>query len=248
MSTSDEFLEVNPRAVIGSNRHPIKDLLRESYADILNRADDLNAASLRAPTSITDDETQGKVGDLIKMMGACIKKTEVARVSEKEPFLQAGREVDGFFKGVTDPLEKGKRNLESRVTTYLRAKADEERRRREEEEARAREEADRLAAQAATTKQLDAAIEAETVAREASKAAEAKPAEMARTRGELGSVSTLRTSWEFEVIDYADVPLDVLRPYIARSDIEKAIRGAVRSGIRELKGVRIFEQSTAVVR
>jgi len=233
---------------IGHNRAPLKDLLTDNYADIAARADELVAATTRAPVSIDNDDTQGKVGDLIKMIGACVKRSEVARVSEKEPFLQAGREVDAFFKGISDTLEKTKRALESRVTTYLRAKADAERRRREEEEVRAREEADRLAAQAATAKQLDAAIEAETVAREATKAAEARPAEMARTRGDLGSVSTLRTVWDFEVIDYAGIPLDAIRPYIARSDLDKAIRGAVRSGLRDLKGVRIFENSTAVVR
>ena len=137
---------------------------------------------------------------------------------------------------------------EARVTVYLRAKADAERRRREDEEARAREEAERLAAQAKDAPTLDKAIEAETVARDAAKAAEAKPADMARTRGDLGSVSTLRTVWDFEVADYAAIPLDLIRPYLARADIDKAIRGAVRSGLRELKGVRIFENSTAVVR
>lgn len=234
---------------LGHNLPPLKERLAADYQSLIARANELGEAATRAPETIGDDETLGKVGDLVKLIAACIKAADAARVNEKEPFLVGGRQVDGFFKTVTDRLTATKRNLETRVGVYLRRKAEEERLRRHEEECLKREEAERLAAQARTETDLDRAVEAEQEALAAEKAADATPAELARTRSaDLGSVSTLRTSWEFEVVDWDAVPLDVLRPYIARADIEKAIRAFVRAGHRELKGVRVFETQTAMVR
>lgn len=259
---TDEYVKEieapNPRAVIGGNRPPLRDLLAESHGDLLRRAAQLNDALARAPETVTDDETQGKMGDYIKAIGACVRAVDTARETEKRPFLDAGREVDGFFKQFTDSLAKTKAAVERRVTVYLNEKAAAEKRRRAEEERQARAAADRAlaeaqAAEAANRKaDADAALEraaiAETAATKAEAAVYAKPAEMARTRGEMGSVSTLRTTWEAEITDFAQIPLETIRAFIPRDAIEKAVKGFVRAGGRELAGVRIFEQSTAIVR
>lgn len=245
-------------AGIGHNRPPLRDILAESHVDLIRRVAQLNAAFDRAPETVTDDDTQGKMGDYIKSIGACIRALDTAREAEKRPFLDAGREVDGFFKQFTDALGKIKAATERRVTTYLTEKAAAERRRRAEEERAAREAADRALAlaqeaEAANRKaDAEAALEraaiAETAAVRAEAAVYAKPAEMARTRGEMGSVSTLRTTWEMEIQDASKIPLDTIRAFLPRDAIEKAVKGWVRAGGRELPGVRIFEQSTAIVR
>ena len=156
--------------------------------------------------------------------------------------MEAGRAVDGWFKKISDPLAKCKATLQGRLDTYLRKKADEERRRREEEAERARQEAAAKAAAMQTGEQLDAAVAAEEAAQKAQAQAQVKPAEMARTRGDYGSVATLATRWDFEVIDAQAIP----RVYLMIN--EQAIRAAIKGGTRDIAGVRIFQKSSAVVR
>lgn len=254
-----EVREIEPRVIgLGHNRPPLRDLLRDQYEQIGTRVDALIASAGRAPATVNDDDTLGKMGDLIKSITACGKQIEAARVSEKEPFLAAGREVDGFFKPMGDTLAVAKKRLEAPCGVYLRAKADAEKKAREAIEAAARraaedamrqaQEAEAANLTAVSDAALDRALTAEADADRAQKAAEAKPAELARTRGEMGSVATLRTSWDAEILDYAAIPLEAIRAFVPRDAIEKAVRAFVRAGGRELKGVRIYENSTAVVR
>jgi hypothetical protein len=301
-------------AGIGDNRPPpgldLRNRLAEDYAELAETAARLVKQANASPAAITDDDTVGVAGDLIKEISACSKRAEKIRVDEKEPFLQGGRDVDGFFKTLTGQLEKAKGSLEKVVGVYLRAKAAEERRAREEAERKAREEAERKMREAeeaererqeiarrreakriadeqaareaeaaevaanepqtigdlskpfevdpdveaetqatlAADHALEDAAEHETQAEIAAKAAAAKPAELARTRSDAGSVSTLREFWDFTVDDYDAIPLAVLRPYIDRANIDKAVRAYVKHGGRQLDGVRIFKDERAMVR
>ena len=283
----------------GHNRPPssISERLAEDYSDLLASVEKLAVEANAAPKSIEDDDTSNSVADLIKSIAAAAKRAESTRVAEKEPHLQAGRDVDGFFKvRALDRLERMKTSLSLRVTDYLRRKAQEERRRREEEERLRREEAARAlreaeerdraarqakeeeaalaaaeAAKAATASDfgsstilapiagyaaaeqaransaLDDAAAADAAAQKAAREAAAKPADLARTRGEA-SLSTLKETWEFEIVDIQAIPLSVLRPFLPRPDIEKAVRAFVRVGHRELEGVRIYKVESAVIR
>lgn len=234
-------------ATIGHNAAPpivqqIQEELAEAHAALVKRRDDLLAAAERAPKEIGDDDTAGKVGDLIKLIGAAIKASEGARVAAKEPHLEAGRAVDGWFKKITDPLAAAKTQVEKAGNAYLQKKEDVERRRREEE-ARAAEEAARAAAAAMQTEaQLDQAVAAEATAAKAAEAVQAKPAELSRTRGDFGSVGSLRTNWDFEIVDANAVP----RIYLQIN--EGAIRAAIKAGTREIAGVRIFQKKSGVWR
>ena len=58
--------------------------LAEDHADILRRRDELAAAAARAPTSVTDEETAGKVADFAKQLAACTKDAEGRRIKAKE--------------------------------------------------------------------------------------------------------------------------------------------------------------------
>lgn len=241
---------------------PLRDRLSEDYADMLKRADDLLAGIDRAPTEIGDEETAGRVADFIKQITGTIKNAEAARVAEKEPFLQHGRTVDGWFKKVTDPLAAGKKKMESVLTAYQRRKADEERREREAKERKAREEADRLAREAAeaaaklkTQKDLDGALLKEAEAKqaaadaaEAARVADANAADLSRSRGDYGAVASLRTFWDFDGLDRDKIDLEALRHHLPADAIEKAVRSFVKAGGRELRGVRIFENTSTVVR
>ena len=251
---------------LGHNRppadyNPTHERLNEQYIDLMARRDALLAGVENVPTP-EDDETAGKIGDFIKQVAATIKNANSNRVSEKEPYLDGGRQVDGFFKGITEPLDRAKKAIELKLNVYLRAKAETERRAAEEAAKQAAEDAKRAqeeAAQQAATMQdddtLDVAVQADEAARQAeadsikaARDAEAKAAEFSRTRGDLGSVASLRTFWDFKIEDYDHIDLGVLRPHIPRDAIEKACRSFVKAGGRELRGVTVFENTQTVVR
>lgn len=241
---------------------PLKELLLEECASLAARCDELLRSVVRAPVTIRDEEGSGKVADLVRMITACRKAADTARVGRTEPFLAAQRLVMATYKQIIDPLDAAKRILEGRLTSYQRAKAEEERRRREAEARRAAEEAARLAreaeeaARAAQTEpELDTAITAEAIADQAQgdavqaqRAAEVRPAELSRTRGDFGAVASLRTFYDFADLDRDKIDLETLRPFIPLDAIEKSIRAYIRSGGRELKGCRIFMNSQTAVR
>lgn len=62
------------------------------------------------------------------------------------------------------------------------------------------------------------------------------------TRTETGAAAFQRKTWEFELTDIAQVPRD----YLILD--EKRVRDAIRMGIRDLPGIRIFETSKTVLR
>lgn len=239
----------------------LRERLHDEHGGLIRRKDDLLAAASRIP-AITDDDLAGRASDYIAQIKACAKAADAARVGEKEPYLEGGRAVDGFFKAITSPLEDVEKKVKQSLTVYHREKEAEERRRRMEAERIAREEADakRREAEAAAKvlrdqQSLDDAIAADKAARlaeadavKATQAAEAKPAELSRIRGEYGAVSSLRTDWVFDGLDRHQIDLEALRHHFTTAAIESAIRAFIKSGGRQLEGVRIFETTTAIVR
>jgi hypothetical protein len=255
--------------LIGDNRPPpdlltgetLREKLSEDHAKLIRRRDDLLAAAERIP-DIEDDDIARRVSDFIKQVMVAAKASEGARIAAKEPYLDGGRTIDGFFKAISDPLDLVKRGIEKRLTLYLREVADRERREREERERLAREEETRRRREAEEAERklrdersLKAAIEARARADQAEadriraeKDAQAKAADLSRTRGEFGAVSSLRTSWVFADMDRATIDLEALRSHLPMDGIERAIRSFVKAGGRSLKGCHIFETTDAVVR
>ena len=236
--------------------------IEEAEALLLKRRDELLAAVGRVPAAVESEEVAGKVGDLIKLLMTCHKAAETARVGRKEPFLEAGRAVDGFYKAITEPLTLAKIAIERRLTAYQRAKADAERRIREEAERVSREAAATAAeaarqAEAAMRNQadLDAAVEAANKATRAwadvvaaERNANLKAADLSRSRGELGSVASLHTFWDFRELDRSKLDLETLRSHLPIDSLEAAIRSFIKAGGRRLDGTVIFENTKTHVR
>jgi len=216
--------------------------LAERHRDLSERLSELQGALAKVPATIADDVTQAKVGDLAKLMTKLASTAKASHKTEKEPHLEAGRQVDAFFlAGIIKPLDEAKSDLERRSTAYLRRKEAAERARREAEERAAREAAEAAAAAASTEADLSDAITKEAEAVQAAEAAAAPVAELVRTRGALGSVTTARKEWFGEIEDFDEIPLDGLRAFIARAEIERAVKAFVKAGGRSLRGVRIYE-------
>jgi hypothetical protein len=247
-------------ADLGHNEPPddieiLRSNLAETNGDLTDRRDELMASVERMPATVEDDEMAGKFADQIKLFTACTKAAEDRRKTTKEPFLASGKLVDAFFKGIGDPLGKAKKDIEGRLHTFNVAKAAEEKRRRDEEERQAREEAaqreremaERAEADQATEADLDEAVAAEDRAQQATEDASANAADMSRTRGEYGAVSSLRTTWAGEITDARTLDLDALRPHLSLDAMQKAVNAYVRTGARELRGARIYEKQSTVV-
>lgn len=183
-----------------------------------------------------------------------------------------------FFKGFRDTIASKAATLNAMQTAYLRAKAEKARREAEERERLAREEEDRKRREAekaererqraereARKAQDDAAREdAERRAAEArakadaareeqdraaaarqqeAKVAASSNADRSRVRGDL-AMASLRTTWKFEVIDVTKVPAAYLQ--VNSAIVNAAIRG--KDGLRDIPGLRIFEEQEAANR
>lgn len=234
----------------------IRENLAEKHAALAARRDQLLKAEGRVP-EISDDDQAGKVGDLVRLITAAVQAAELARKAEKEPHMAAARSVDGFFGSISEPLADLKTRVGRRLTAYLTAKAERERRAREDEARRLREEAEKQAAAAAQVEAaapaaaaivMEQAIATEAQAVQAARAATAKPAELSRTRGDVGSVASLKTRWIGEVSDRAALDVSALAPYIPAAALQTALNGAIKAGVREVRGCRIFQEQTAAVR
>jgi hypothetical protein len=246
-------------ALIGHNSPPVAEALADEHATLTARAASIVEAATRLPASVDDDETAGRVADFTRQINACTKALDNARVSAKEPFLDGGRAVDGFFKKHSDPLAGVKKKAQQLLDAFAQRKADAERKKRAEEARLAREEADRLAAAVRTEADLNRAVEQEQVARQATAVAAAKPAEMVRTRGEQGGLVTGRTTWAHEITDIHAIPLETLRRHFTPDAIDAAVRkfvaalsdadkAKVRDGWQMLPGVKIAERVISLVK
>lgn len=199
------------RLGIGGNKppDPIEELraqLAETHEPLAARKAELLAMGDRAPSSVDDDDTANKVADAIKACAAFAKNATAARVAAKEPYLAAGRAVDGWFAALADPVEKVKARLSALLTDYQKRVAAAERARREAEAAelrrqqqeaeRQRQEADRLAreARAAARKAEDdkAAAESERLRAEQ----EARDAKAAADRARADAEKAMDAAME----------------------------------------------------
>ena len=134
-------------ATIGHNSPPedLKADLLERHADLLNQSKELLAVAETAPLEINDDETQGKVIDLIKKMRACELTIEKEWVAEEAPFAAKIGIIKGTFAVPYKALEKARMAIKAGTTAYTARKEAAEKRRLEEEQERLRlEAADKL--------------------------------------------------------------------------------------------------------
>jgi|ETNvirnome_2_300_1030623.scaffolds.fasta_scaffold04136_2 multidrug efflux pump subunit AcrA (membrane-fusion protein) len=244
--------------------NPTHDRLTDEHATLLARRDELVAAEARVP-ACTSEEAAKKIGDYIKEINKCLKRAEAAREETKAPVLEETKRIDGFFKGEIGgtkknddgPLNKIKRRVNELLTVYQRQveaaerkrlaeQAEADRKAAEEAAAEAQRAADKLADENALVEAVEkeeAAKAAAEAAAESDKKADQSAADLSRTRSKVGgSTSSLVSTWEFEGVDRDTIDLEALRPHLTQKAIEQAVGAAVRSGVREIKGVgRIYE-------
>ena len=173
---------------------------------------------------INDDFTAGHAADFARDLKASANALDEKRTQIKKPVLHAQRLIDGFARKLSDRVASAVREVEARVTAYLKVK---------EAEARAKLEAEEAARAAVADDIALATLDQETAA---------TALELTRTRGVGGALTALKTVWTYEVEDITKVPTHLLQVNDA------AVRAAIRSGMRDIPGLRIVNEAKAFVR
>jgi len=206
---------------------------------------------------VTDEETQGQVGDLVKMMQHRRRKIEDKREDLVKPLNAVVREINALFKPPRDEIDTIIRAAKAKMNRFAQAQVAiaNEKKRQERQKAEAeRKEAEDLAE--ALRKKAGEAAEpvAQVVQEEAEKKVEkaAKPARVATTRGQEASVVTTKT-WKAEVVDLKELalavgegrlPTHVLEPNMrALNDIARTLQDE-----GTINGLRFYQHVSTAVR
>lgn len=198
------------------------------------------------PDGIKSEQDVSDATDLGAQLKAQAKKVEATRVAVKQPFFDAEKGVQTFFRNIGEALEKGAKAIEEAISKYVRQKALDQQRERDEKARLDREEAERAAAAATATMNpdlLDTAIEAAAAASASARRAEAPIAEITRTRGDFAvSSGSIKYVYAVENIDLVPREFFVLD----EAKIKRAINGKDR--LKEIPGLIIEPEYKTTIR
>jgi len=244
-----------PEAIPDDAAVELRARLERDYAKLFDQAADLLVGFTQIAEEIDADTAQRITDFIAQQINAWTRDVKTAHAAEKRVFSDLGKVCDDVFLRKIDALTKEVSLVHARFTAYQiaerdRIRAEQEARRREAEEAhrKADEDAARLRAEAAklaptnreAAKNVIAQVEeAERRAAVANQVINA-PDEKGHIRGDYGSMAYLKETYSFEVENFALVPLKFMLPN------EKMIKAAIRSGVREIRGLRIFRTETSV--
>lgn len=244
----------NPASAgIGHNNPPPEEQVAIDFREAMidkhptyeQRIDDLAAAAERC--AVTDAETAGKAGDLVKSIRAMSGAVADAHKTVKQPYLDAGRVADQMKNGLTVKLDAAKRTVEGKQTEFLRAEeAKREAARREaqaeaQRQAEAAAEAERKRLEAEGAGDVEALAEVEVVAAPAVVAKAPEPIRSADT----GVVVSGQKKWECQVEDYELAVISMLDDPKIKEAIDACAARRVRAGIHQIEGVRIWQATVA---
>jgi hypothetical protein len=233
----------DPRLGIGGNNPPItEDELRAElqarHANFDARYEELNGAAATVPARIADEDTAGKLQDLLKQIRTETDAIEASRVTEKKKWSTLADCAHAFFKRKDDQFAKLAAVLKPRLTKYLQDKRDAEERARREAAERERREAERKRAEALAAEEKRLA--AERKARE-----EREKAERAKAEGDAKAArdARLRAQAAERSAEAATVHADVASEQAAKSDaraerIEDRLATATDADLSRTRGER----------
>lgn len=180
--------------------------------------------------TVENDETNAmanELGNQAKKLNKTIEAEKKRIIEQPNDFIKA---VRNFCKSFQDQLAKVEYTLKQKITTY-QTKRELERRKAEEEARKATE---------ALQKKIDK--EAKQAGVEAPKIETPVIPEPSKVTRTDSGTSHIRKEWTFEITDPGNVPREYMKVD------EQAIRKAVKAGIREIAGVRIYQETKTVFR
>lgn len=206
------------------------------------------------PEIIETGQEAGRIADHIKSLKSLKSRFDDIHKKEKSPFWECCKKIDAWKNDQCSKIDSLVNLASAPLLQYNRKIEQEERDRQLALAVKAKEEAERLAAEALahesagisdTAKELiSMAIKEET---KSSMIADSTLDVTARSRG-INSVSSNRKPWTGIVESRAALDLELLRPYFSDDALDKAVKAAVRDGIREIRGAAIFQDEKLSVR
>lgn len=229
------------QAGIGHNKGPVFNVtVIDDF--VLEATEIADAASAWAGVEIATETKAGELKDFLDTARAKLNEIENRRKAEKQPFLDAGRDVDTAFNRVKDIVEKAGKLAKAPLETYLKQQqriADEQRRAEQEAARKATEEAERERLIAERNRNAAAIIEAEEKAKaaaDASKAAEGPArAQVSSATGTGFNRTGLRTYRSARIININQAMLH----YRGHEDLAACIMRLANADIRAAKGAKI---------
>ena len=180
--------------------------------------------------------------DVIKATGLLgevkVKIKEVKSVKDVilTPFKEHIKFLNGLFTAQLDPLEEIEGIIKGKIVGFARE---------QEAIAKVKEEKLRLAKEKKDAKAI-----------ENNKPVEVAPIPTVERREQTVNVgstqATTKKTWEFEIENFEELPKDIIAEVLAKAKVKGiydiVVRKRVSSGVREIKGVRIFEDFNVSVR
>lgn len=218
------------------------------HSDLLHEfAGEKEMAEEFLKTPITTQDQADTAATWSKRLSGISKRATDYHKVEKDPHLQAGREVDDKWRDLKEGPKSLATQLKRHMDAFLReqARLEDERRRKAEQEAEAkRQEALRLEQEAMKSSEDDEAAEKATRAAEAAKQAERDAQARNSTAGRTGSKVALREFVYAEITDY-DKVVDALK---GRDEMKELIQSlckrAAKAGV-EIEGMKIMKEKRA---
>lgn len=193
----------------------------DQVANLLEKAIDLKVENDQ------QNEIAVSMGTTAKQLYKKVEAQKNELIKEPEEYVKG---IRSFAKIFTEKLLQIESTLKQKITSY---RVIQEQKRREAS-LEAKKETDRLQAKL-TEEAAEKGIEAPKILDPI------LPKEAPVIRTETGSASGRKT-WTFELIDLSKVPEEY------KILDEKKVRDAVRAGIRQIEGIRIYERETTTFR
>ncbi len=230
---------INPRAVMGDNEPPLGGRLTSDYADLIKRATDAAALVPDVLRPIASDEEAQAHTDTAVDIKKVIAAADESFEAEKKYWRDGAKTVDEFFafRKVLDAAVR-------RVTGALDARANlllAQRRAAEAQEA----ERARVAAAVETERQQKEAEAFDDTPPPVVVAPYVPPTpvkDVARVVSSSGNKASAALKWIHELTNRDEIP----REYLMVD--EEKIKLAIKRGVREIPGVRIFEAAKTSIR
>jgi hypothetical protein len=187
----------------------------------------------------------GHASDFAKLLRAADVDLDNIRTKIKKPVLHAQRVIDRKAKALADQITMALSDIEARSRVWLKKKEDANREAARLEALRLAAEAERLIAEAqqsGTKEDAETAWNTMDEADAAAKLADAKALELTRTRSQGGSLTGLRDNFVYELVDISKVPIAYLQVNDALA------KAAIKSGVRQIDGLRIYNDPKVMLR
>lgn len=159
--------------------------------------------------AIASESDAEKVTDMIKLCNGLLTKIEAQRKEYTAPINAIVKSINDDAKALTGPLEAAKTRLNGLLTPYLQAK-----KRAAEEAARIERERNDTAKleKAAMLEQAGFKDDADEVLNKTTRGSgiAARTVRASQTRGDFGGTASVKTTWKWEVVDLAKVPIAYL--------------------------------------